>query len=109
MHNHGSDTSQEGKSHSFHAKYGILSKEFRRPGTLLLASCDALRRNMVHHTHRVVALFMDLLKVIMVIAQTTKSTIMFMTYIIMITGLYCRADMDRELQFHMYIQDISPC
>ena len=64
---------------------------------------------MNHHTHRVVTLFMDLLKVIMVIAQTTKSTIMFMTYIIMITGLYCRADKERELKFEMYIQDISPC
>jgi hypothetical protein len=37
----------------------------------------------------VVTFLIDLLRVIIVTVQTTKSTIMFITYIIMMMGLYC--------------------
>ena len=40
-------------------------------------------------SYLVVTFLIDLLRVIMVTVQTTKSTIMFITYIIMMMGLYC--------------------
>lgn len=47
-------------------------------------------------TYRVVTLLIDFFKVIIVIVHMTKSTIMFMTYIIMMTGLYCKSGGKRK-------------
>lgn len=100
MHDHGSNTSEERECHSFHAEDSILSKEFRCP-ELRIFHCDQIHvtngiLRLVNPTYRVVTLLIDFFKVIIVIVHMTKSTIMFMTYIIMMTGLYCKSGGQRR-------------
>ena len=72
-----------------------MSKELGGPNVLV--GSDPYQQELARYTptelrnfsHLVVTFLIDLLRVIMVTVQTTKSTTMFITYIIMMMGLYC--------------------